>query len=122
MTEWITPIFDRTYGDVLQAELDRELENPVGCYNSIDLNRIENNTQYIAEDMLARKIIRSPLSLEIKTSWKQSDIPTREDMRRIIENVQLLMERSNPVVQEDFDIIYESTQFTYTLANAIERN
>lgn len=122
MTEWITPIFDRTYGDVLQAELDRDMINPKGCYNANDLNRIENNIQYIAEDMLARKIIRSPLSMEINTTWIPSNIPTRDDMRRIIQNVQLLMERSNPVVQEDFSIIYESTQFTYTLANAIERN
>ena len=122
MTEWITPIFDRTYGDVLQVENDRDMLNPKGCYNANDLNRIENNIQYIAEDMLTRKIIRSPLYMEINTNWIPSNIPTREDIRRIIQNVQLLMERSNPVVQEDFNIIYESTQFTYTLANAIERN
>ena len=122
MTEWIAPIFDRTYGDVLQAESDRDMINPKGCYNAIDLNRIENNIQYVAEDMYNRKIIRVPLSMEINTNWLQTDIPTRDDMYRIINNVRLLMERSNPIVQENFNAIYESTQFTYTLANAIERN
>lgn len=120
--EWISPIYDRTYGDVLSAESDRDLVNPKGCYNYIDLNRIENNTKYCMEYMLEHKIIRVPPSLAIKTNWTEKDIPTREDMIRIIQNIQLLMNLSNPVVTENFLVIYESTQFTYTLANAIENN
>ena len=58
--EWINPIYDRTYGDVITAEGQRNLVNPKGCYNYVDLNRIENNTKYVMEDMLARKIIRVP--------------------------------------------------------------
>lgn len=120
--EWISPIYDRTYGDVLSAENDRDLVNPKGCYNYIDLNRIENNTKYCMEYMLEHKIVRVPPSLAIKTNWTEKDIPTREDMIRIIQNIQLLMDLSNPVITDNFLIIYESTQFTYSLANAIEKN
>lgn len=120
--EWKEPIYDRTYSDVLAAEADPTLENPKGCYNDIDLNRIENNTKYVMEDMVERKIIRVPPALAIKTNWTGNDIPTRDDVIRIIQNVQLLMDLSNPEVFEDFETIYDSTQFTYTLANAIEKN
>ena len=120
--EWIEPIFNRTSEDVLDAENNRDLINPIGAYNCIDLNRIENDTKYIAEDMLERKIIRQPLSLAIKLNWQIQEIPTREDMARIVQNVILLMSVSNPVVQNDFITIIDSTQFTYSLANAIERN
>lgn len=120
--EWITPIFDRTYGDVITAEGQRDLVNPKGCYNYTDLNRIENNTKYVMEDMLARKIIRVPPALAIKLNWVETDIPTKDDMSRIIKNVQMLMSLSNPEITDTFDIIYESTQFTYSLANSIEHN
>lgn len=120
--EWITPIFDREPGDVLNAELDRTLVQPKGAYNYQDLNRIENNTKWCMEDMLERKIIRVPPSMAIKTNWTGTDIPTREDMHRIIKNILLLMSLSNPIVEQDFYTIYESNQFTYSLANAIEYN
>lgn len=119
---WIEPIYDRTYSDVLTAEANPEMENPKGCYNQIDLNRIENNTKYVMEDMVERKIIRVPPALAIKTNWAEKDIPTRDDMIRIIQNIKLLMDLSNPEITDSFEIIYDSTQFTYTLANAIEKN
>ena len=117
---WIEPIYDRAYSDVLEAMDNPLLENPIGVYNATDLNRIENNTKYAMEDMLERKIIRVPPSLAIKLNWTENDIPTREDMTRLIGNVKLLMDLSNPIIKEDFLQIYESTQMTYTLANAIE--
>lgn len=120
--EWIPAIYDRTAGDVLNAQSDISLVNPKGCYNVVDLNRIENNTKWVAEDIVARKIYRTPLSLAIKTNWTSSEIPTREDMNRIIGNVRILMGVSNPEIQNDFSNIYESSQFSYSLANAIEHN
>lgn len=122
MTQWIEPIYDRLYSDVLEAEENPKMKNPKGCYNAADLNRIENNTKYVAEDMLKRKIIRVPPALAIKTNWEQSDIPTREDMSRIVHNVQLLMSLSNPIIEDDLLVITESTQWTYASANAIEQN
>lgn len=120
--EWIEPIYDRTYSDVLAAEADPTLKNPRGCYNNVDLNRIENDTQYVMEDMVERKIIKVPPTLAIKTNWTKDEIPTRDGMARIIQNVQRLMDLSNPEIVDNFDTIYDSTQFSYTLANAIEKN
>ena len=100
--EWIEPIYDRTSGDVINAESNVSMINPKGCYNAIDLNRIENDVQWISEDLVARKIYRTQLSLAVKTNWNQSDIPTREDMNRIINNIKLLMSVSNPEVQNKF--------------------
>lgn len=120
--KWITPIYDRTYGDVLSEDANIELDTHKGCINYTDLNRIENNTQYVMEDMLERKIIRVSPSLAIKTNWAKNDIPTREHVYRIIENVKRLMEMSNPEVISSFDNIYDSTQWSYSLANSIEKN
>lgn len=120
--EWIDPIYDRTYADVLSVEENPILVNSKGCYNAVDLNRLENNTKYVMEDMLERKIIKVPPALAIKVNWNNSDIPSREDMVRIVGNIKLLMNLSNEVVKDDFQIIYESTQFTYNLANALEYN
>lgn len=120
--EWIEPIYDRTYGDILTLEADNESYNTKGSYNAEDLNRIENNTKYIAEDMLARKIVRIPFSLSYKLDWKSTDIPTREDMTRIIQNISRLMASCNPVVEKDLQAIYNATQMTYGLANDLEYN
>lgn len=120
--EWIEPIDNRTYGDVLDAETIRELKNPIGAYNPIDLNRIENNTIYVMEEMLEREIIKSPPVLISKLDWKMEDIATREDVIRIIQNVKVLMELSNPDIAEELSNIYDSAQMSYQLANAIEKN
>ena len=120
--EWIEPIFDRTYGDVQILEMDTMNSNTKGAYNYSDLNRIEQNTKYCMEYMVDRKIIRVPPSMAIKMNWVETDIPTRDDMIRIVRNVMILMDNSNPVIEEDFIELHEATQFTYQVANAIEYN
>lgn len=118
---WIQPIYDRNYNDV-QIVLDNPtLENAKGCYNATDLNRIENNTAYVMEYMLEHKIIRSSPALRIKTDWSEEDIVIASEMRRIIENVSVLCELSNPVIQNDLPSLYMGTQINYTLANDVER-
>lgn len=120
--EWIPIIDDRTYGDVQILETDNINLNTKGAYNYFDLNRIENNTKYCSEYMVDHKIIRVPPSMAIKTNWTENDIPTRDDMIRIVRNVMMLMENSNPVIQGDFIELHEATQLTYQVANAIEHN
>lgn len=120
--EWIDPIFDRTYGDVQILEYDTTSDSTKGAYNYNDLNRIEQNTKYCVEYMVDHKIIRVPPSMAIKMNWVESDIPTRDDMIRIVRNVMLLMDNSNPVINESFIELHEATQFTYQVANAIEHN
>lgn len=120
--DWIEAIYDRTNIDVLEVESNPSLENAVGCYNASDLNRIENNTRYVMESMLEKEIIRAAPSLAIKTNWINTEIPTREDMDRIIGNVMKLMELSNPIIFEDLKVIYSGTQMNFILANSIEYN
>lgn len=120
--EWIPIIDDRTYGDVQIIETDTTNENTKGSYNYFDLNRIEQDTKYCVEYMVDHKIIRVPPSMAIKMNWTEQDIPTRDDMIRIVRNVMILMESSNPAIKEDFIELHEATQFTYQVANAIEHN
>lgn len=120
--EWIEPIYDRTYGDVQILETDTTNANTKGAYNYTDLNRVEQNTKYCMEYMVDHKIIRVPPSMAIKMNWTENDIPTRDDMIRIVRNVMILMESSNPIIEEDFIELHEATQFTYQVANAIEHN
>lgn len=120
--EWIEPIYDRTYGDVQILETDTTNANTKGAYNYTDLNRVEQDTKYCMEYMVDHKIIRVPPSMAVKMNWTENDIPTRDDMIRIVRNVMILMESSNPIIKEDFIELHEATQFTYQVANAIEHN
>ena len=120
-TEWIKPVYDRTSGDVLHAQ-DNPQEISKGAYNYEDLNRIENNTRYVADDMLKRGITTEYITLNSKYNWSNKDIPTRTDMNRIINNVLLLQALSNPEILDDLETIQTSSQMTWILANAIEKN
>lgn len=121
VTEWIEPIYDRKYWDVQEVQYDPEIENPKGCVNYNDLNRIENNTQYVLEYMLEQKIIISPPQLRIKTNWNKTEIPIRSETDRIIENVKLLCELSNPAIKDSLPTLRKSNQWTYSLVNNIEK-
>ena len=74
---WIDPIYDRTYGDVELVQSNPDQENPKGCWNSIDLNRIEHNTAYCAEWMLEKKIVRTPPRISVREDdyWTSDKIP-----------------------------------------------
>lgn len=122
--EWITPIYDRTYGNILDVQNNPDQENPKGCWNAIDLNRIENNTAYCAKWMYEKKIIRFVPEIEIKEDgyWTGDKIPTQEQISRIINNVRLLINYSmqNPAIADRLPTIYSATQINYVLANQIE--
>lgn len=71
---WQQPIYDRTKADV-SAGADK-------CYiNAALLNRLEGNSAYLAE-LLGPKI-------QTKT-WAPSDLLTRSEMERILQNIQTL--------------------------------
>ena len=121
---WIEPIFDRTYGDVQSAQYNPDQENPKGCWNAIDLNRVEKNTAYCAEWMLEKKIVRTPPEITVRENdyWQVNMIPTKSEIDRIINNVRLLVELSstNPAIAYQLPTIYAATQINYVLANQIE--
>ena len=121
VNEWIKPIYDRTYADVQALMYDPNIENAIGCYNSVDVNRVENNTAYVLEYMLEHKIIKVAPALRIKTDWKETDIIIASEMKRIVENVAVLCSLSNPMIQDELPSLYLATQMNYILANDIER-
>lgn len=121
VNEWIEPIYNRTYADVQSVVYNPDQENPIGSYNLIDPNRVENNTAYVLEYMLEHKIIRAAPAMRIKTDWKEDDIIVASEMKRIVENVSVLCSLSNPVIQPDLPTLYLATQMNYVLANDIER-
>ena len=117
---WIPTITDRDYGDIQLVQYDPTLQSPKGVYNAEDLNRIENDTAYVAEYMLEHRIIRVMPAITCKTNWTKDDVPTATDMRRIIHNVITLEELSNPMIADQLPTLKIARQINYTLANQIE--
>ena len=121
---WITAIYNRTYRDIQNVQIDPDQENPKGCWNSVDLNRIEKNTAYCAEWILEQEIVHTAPSITVYENdyWTGDKIPTKADINRIINNVSLLVElcRINPAISSLLPTIYTATQVNYVLANQIE--
>ena len=121
---WIDPIYDRTYEDIQSVQYDPDQENPKGCWNNIDLNRVEKNTAYCAEWMYQNKIVRTPPSITVREDdhWERNMIPTKVEIDRICNNVRLLVElsKNNPAIADQLPTIYAATQPNYVLANQIE--
>ena len=121
---WIPAIYDRTYGNVQDVALNPDQENPKGCWNAVDLNRIENNIAYCAEYMYEQKIVHTPITIVGPSfeEWTGDMIPTKSEIDRILNNTRLLVElsRSNPAIANELPTIYAATQINYILANDIE--
>lgn len=124
MATWKNAIYNRTREDVDYA-LDKMAEwkkNGIvqqdetlrGCINLTDINRIENNVQYLTE--LLNTLYYYPET--VSKTWEQDDVPNKRDIARIIDNIRELkaMAISNPAP----DLPY--TLLTYDQANAIEEN
>lgn len=118
--EYITPIYDRTQADVITAGNVIGLINPKGTINYIDLNRIENNTRVVADTMLKKGIVKEYIKLNSKYNWVETDIPTKSDINRIINNILLLKQYSIQGLQ--LEPIGLNAQWSWQLANAIEKN
>ena len=92
---WISPVFDRTYNDVLTAiekiEEWKDTSQPIttdlkACLNYDDLNRIEGNIDYLQTEF---NNLGYSVSLVIKT-WTNSGLPNMDDFTRILENITTL--------------------------------
>lgn len=98
---WITPIIDRTQADVnLVLEYDNIGYNKLtpeqkavwnagmkGALNASDLNRIENNTKFVAS-------ILGLYNLNVKTNWQMSNVPRNSDFNRILSNLNAVKDRA----------------------------
>lgn len=88
---WETPIFDRTQADIdfarqkireWKSSGDRNTTNLKGCFNVSDINRIENNIQFLS-DNLSELYYFSTVTTK---TWDKSGLPTVDDINRLIQN------------------------------------
>ncbi len=91
-------VTDRTAADVYrwkelkkkgwQAMTDDEktewLSAHKGAYNYTDMNRVEGAVEYVSRRLTDAGYVFEPV---VKTDWKMSDLPTKEDMDRYFGNV-----------------------------------
>lgn len=100
--------------DVLIAHIGDVYELK-GCFNLLDVNRIEGNIAYLAENM--ENFAYAP-NIHGK-QWTRTDMPNQNDMSRIIGNIRALIDAfyspSNPPS-------LPSTMLSYEDINAIEEN
>ena len=86
-----------------------------GCLNLLDLNRIEDNIEYLAEMM--ENFSYSP-NIHGKR-WGRVDLPNQNDMSRIIENIRALI---SAFYSPDNPPSLPTTMLSYRDINAIEEN
>lgn len=104
----------RVERDILTLNLD-DVYDLKGCFNLTDLNRIEGNIAYLAENM--EKFWYFP-NIHGKR-WTQSDMPTKNDMLRIAENIRSLI---NAYYSPSSPPPLPGTMLTFSSINAIEEN
>lgn len=86
-----------------------------GCFNLLDLNRIEDNITFLAE--LMESFAYSP-NIHGK-EWSRGDMPTQNDMSRIVENVRsLIASYYSPINPPSLPM----TMLSYSDINDIEGN
>ena len=112
---WTTPVYDSTLSDVTEVKNNPLSSNTKGAFNCSDLNRIENNTIYVAN--LFEEVYGFSLNLITKTNWSIEDIPTINEINRIRNNV---LRISQEISIEDFQNIEFSKTMNYVKANALE--
>ena len=128
MAEWKTPVFDRTQADVdfaiktIAKWIAADITNASivgydlkGCLNVSDINRIEGNIAYLAEQL--RRYGYSP-NTSIK-SWTMADMPNEDDIARILNNIRVLV---NSFYQHPDAPTLSDGMSGYTEVNAIELN
>ena len=86
-----------------------------GCFNLLDLNRIEGDIAFLAEHM--EEFAYAP-NIHGK-EWNRIDMPNQNDMSRIVDNIRALIDAfytpDNPPSRP-------STMLSYSDINAIEEN
>ncbi|MBQ8263445.1 MAG: hypothetical protein IJY96_01565 [Oscillospiraceae bacterium] len=127
------------YQNMTEAERSEWDSGMKGAYNAVDLNRVESAVSYLAyvlqelpdeliehaaskgvvwEDFYAAPYDARTISVETKTDWLVSDMPTPAEMERYLDNVAFL----RSVLDYATDELPASMEgLTWDGANAIER-
>ena len=88
---WTEPIVDRTAADISYAKAHRDN----GDYNKgalnppYDLNRIEGNCSYLADQL---NTYGYDVEITVKTDWTIQDFPYQSEIDRIRDNVNTLID------------------------------
>lgn len=120
MAEWSSPVFDRTLADVEYArqQLSKNI-NEVdykGCFNIYDVRRIEDNTRYLADELIKLYYFNT---ISTKSDWYRNTILGIAHVTRIIGNVNTLLTS----YQKPINIpSLPTTLLTYEQVNALEKN
>lgn len=117
---WLIPVYDRTQADVDLIKLDPTNENNKGTYNYTDLNRIENNCEYVMNLLNDSRLFYYPITIQTKTDWCVKDIPHIEEINRIRENIITLKNGMN--LGGEYKEIEFSKAMDYIKANILEKD
>lgn len=100
MSEWKTPVYDRTIDDVKYAaekikewrekgsSVSKEITDLKGCLNLSDINRIEGNIDYLARLLESYQYNTGAVCKE----WTERGLPDETDISRIIDNVRSMID------------------------------
>lgn len=119
MAEWMTPVYNRTLSDVEYATAQIKAGNNIseykGCFNVSDINRIENNSRYIADRL---NVLKYSNSVETK-AWDMYGVPNATEITRLIGNVsKIISAYYKPADAPGLP----TTLLTFEQVNALERN
>lgn len=118
MAEWISPVRDRTQSDVdyaiSQIKSGNNSSEFKGCFNVTDINRIENNTRYIADRL---NVLKYTNSIETKL-WDMYGIPNITEVTRLINNVSKIL---SAYYRPDGSPPLPLTLLTYEQVNNLEQ-
>ena len=109
-----TPVTDRTNLDV--KDVENKISNSKGALSYTMLNRIENNSNYLASLLTSYNY---PVNITVKTDWTRNDFLYPSELDRIKNNVTALKEAyySLPTTPS---LVTGKKTLNYTEANDIE--
>lgn len=115
---WIKPVTDRTSADAAYADKHRDsASNNKGAFNYDDLNRIEGDCQYLADQVNGYGY---SVSITTKTNWAMTDWPSKGNIDRIRSNIQAI-EAAYFTLTGTPDMDF-TTSFDWDDANDLEQN
>jgi hypothetical protein len=116
---WSNPVYDRTLADVEYArlQLEKQINNVdyKGCLNANDLTRIENNTRYLADELIKLYYFNS---ISTRT-WSRGNVPNTANITLILGNISKILS----AYQKPKNIpTLPTTLLTYEQVNDVEKN
>lgn len=105
-------VIAKGWGALTSEEKNEWLVGGKGTYNYTDLNRVESVVEYLAELLVVRGVVT-------KTDWSVQDVPTKADMRRYLDNIQKIKDKTtvNTIVSPPRSM----QKLTWAGANSIEQ-